>query len=216
MSFTEATTTLDVFFALSFFLLAGVAEPFIEHHLDGVLENNHVFHWSRNYLLTPFVRAAVIVAFVFLAYPSLFGMRHAPEIERLLTEESLRLNNLLGILFVCTLLLPLVPPFRKRTELIVPLQGIIATGAVFTWYTEYLGATAATAWPGMATALLIVCIVVFGHWLATQSGQRLGHVLDVAFNTTGFDRVVPNAMELLIQAPVILIYGYALGRQIAI
>ena len=52
MSFTEATTTLDVFFALSFFLLAGIAEPFIEHHLNGVLESNHVFHWSRHHLLT--------------------------------------------------------------------------------------------------------------------------------------------------------------------
>ena len=216
MSFTEATTTLDIFFALSFFLLAGIAEPFIEHHLNGVLESNHVFHWSRHHLLTPFVRAAVIMAFVFLAYPSLFGLRHAPEIGRLLADESLRLNNLLGILFVCTLLLPLFPPFRKRTELIVPLQGIIATGAVFTWYTEYLGATAATVWPGLATALLIVCIVVFGHRLAARSGQRLGEVLDRTFNTTGFDRVVPNAMELLIQAPVILIYGYVLGRQIAI
>lgn len=216
MTFTQATTTLDVLFALSFLLLAGVAEPFIEHHLDGVLESNSVFHWSRNHLLTPFVRAVVIVAFVFLAYPSLFGMRHAPEIERLVAEESLRLNNLLGVLFVCTLLLPLVPPFRKRTELIVPLQGIIATAAVFTWYTEYLGATAATVWPGLASALLILGIVVFGHRLSAYSGQRLGHILDVAFNTTGFDRVVPNAVELLVQAPVILIYGYALGRQIAI
>ena len=113
--------------------VAITSPPFIEHHLNGVLESNHIFHWSRDYLLTPFVRAAVIVAFVFLAYPSLFGLRHAPEIGRLLAEESLRLNNLLGILFVCTLLLPPVPPFRKRTELIVPLQGIIATGAVFTY-----------------------------------------------------------------------------------
>jgi hypothetical protein len=216
MSFTEATTTLDVLIALSFFLVVGVAEPFVEHRLGGMLRSNHVFHWSREYLLTPFARAAVIVTFVLLAYPALFGLRYAPEIARLLAEESLRLNNLLGILFLSTLLLPLLPPFTKRTELIVPLQGVIATAAVFTWYTDYLGATSASVWPGLPSALLIAAIIVFGHRLAAHTGRRLGHALDVAFHTTGFDRVVPNAMELLAQAPIILIYGYVLGRQIAI
>ena len=37
-----------------------------------------------------------------------------------------------------------------------------------------------------------------------------------AFDTHGLDLVVLNATELLMQAPVILLYGYALGQQIAI
>ncbi len=216
MSFTEVLTTLDVLFALIFFVIAGLAEPFIEHRLNRVLEGNHAFHWSWDHLFAPFARAVVIVTFVFLAYPSLFGLRDAPELGRLLGEESLRLNNLLGFVFVCTFLLPLIPPFSRRTKLIMPLQGLIATAAVFSWYTDYLGATAASAWPGFVMALLIAGMIVLGDRIASDIGQRCGYGLDKAFNTSGFDRVVPNAVELLAQAPVMLCYGIALGQQIAI
>ena len=216
MSFTEVLTTLDVLLALIFFAIAGVAEPFIEHRLNRMLEGNHPFRWSWDHLLAPFARAVVIVTFVFLAYPSVFGVRHAPELGQLLGEESLRVNNLLGVVFVCTFLLPVIPPFSRRTELIMPIQGLIATAAVFSWYTDYLGATAATAWPGFAPALLIVGLILLGDRLASDIGQRCGYGIDKAFNTSGFDRVVPNAVELLAQAPVMLCYGMALGQQIAI
>ena len=59
-------------------------------------------------------------------------------------------------------------------------------------------------------------MILLGDRVASDIGQRCGYGLDKAFNTSGFDRVVPNAMELLAQAPVMLCYGIALGQQIAI
>lgn len=216
MSMTAIFTAPGVLAALLFFLVVGACEPFVEYRLNRALDGNQAFHWSWAHLLAPFLRAVSIVVFVYLAYPAVFAVRHAPDFALLLADGTLRLNNLVGILFLCTLLLPIIPVFERRVELILPLQALIATAAVFDWYTDYLGASAASIWPGTPTALLLAGVVVFGHRVAADLGNRLGHAMDKAFVTRGFDRVVPNAMELLAQAPVILLYGYALGRQVAI
>lgn len=216
MSFTEVLVSPGVLLALLLFAAIGLAEPFVEHRLHSALEGNHAFHWAWEHFFAPLARAAALVAFVWIAYPAIYGVQFAPEFAALIGESALQLNSLLGVLFMCTLLLPLFPLFANRVELILPLQGLIATATVFDWYTDYLGATAANAWPGTPAAALIAAIVIFGHRLAARLGHIAGHWLDDAFITRGFERIVPNALELLAQAPVMLLYGFALGRQIAI
>lgn len=216
MSFAEILATPQVLLAVLFFTMVGAGEPFVEHRLNAAFEGNHAFHWMWEHFFAPLLRAATLVAFVWLAYPAIFGMQYAPAFEALLGDDTLRLNTLLGLLFLCTLLLPLFPLFARRVELVLPLQGLIATAAVFDWYTGYLGATAASIWPGMLPAALLLAIIVFGHRIAARVGQHAGHTLDERFATRGFERIVPNAIELLAQAPVMLLYGFALGRQIAI
>ena len=216
MSFLEATTSPGVLLALLLFVAAGIAEPVLEYVLKRRLHGNAAFDWSWDRLIAPCLRAALIVAFVICAYPALFGVHQAPGVHQLLADDTLRLNNLIGILFLCTLLCPLLPVFHQHAGLLLSLQSVIATAVVFGWFTHYLGATAASAWPGLGPAAVLLGVIVVGNQIAGMLARELGTSLDSAFDTEGLDRITLNVMELLAQAPVILVYGYALGMQIAI
>lgn len=206
----------SVLLALAFLLCAGLAEPLLEYRLNRVLDGNHAFHWSWEHLLAPALRAAIVAGFVLLAYPALFGVRVAPSLANLLHAGSARVNTLIGVLFVFSLLLPLTQVVARRSAMLVPLQGLIATAFVFVWYADYLGVTAASAWPGSVPALLLAALVVFAHRAASALAQRLGRALDARLATHGAERMVLNSAELMTQAPVVLLYGYALGQQLAI
>lgn len=216
MSLTTTFMAPPVLFALAFLLCAGLAEPLLDYRLNRALGGNHAFHWSWEHLLAPALRAAIITGFVLVAYPALFGVRVAPPLANLLDAGSARVNTLIGLLFVVSLLLPLSQVVVQRSALLVPLQGLIATAFVFAWYADYLGVTTATLWPGSLRALLLAALMVFAHRAATAVAQRLGQILDARLATQGAERLVLNSAELLAQAPVMLLYGYVLGQQIAI
>ena len=206
ISFISLLISGDVLLALGFFVIAGAAESCIEHGLNRALDGNHAFHWSWEHLLAPLMRATIIVVFVLVAYPSLFGVQHAPPLTELLGRDALRFGNLLGMVFVVTLILPTFAVIYRHAELLMPAQGLIATAVVFDWFTDYLGATAASPWPGTGPAALLMLLILFGHRAALFSGRVLGKTLD---------RIVVNSAELAAQAPVILVYGYGLGIQLA-
>ena len=98
----------------------------------------------------------------------------------------------------------------------MPVQGCLACGYVFQWLTAYLGVTTATLWPGLDVALIMLLMSYFGHRLGRHLGKTAGDWIDHRYHTRGYDTVVLHVVELLAQIPVVLLFGYGLGRQIAI
>ncbi len=216
MSPLNALLSADIALAMLLVIAAGVVEPLLAYHANRYFDGNHPFHWAFDHIAQPLLRAAILVAFVLTAYPALYGAHVAPALAVLLEQGSLRLTNLLNVVFLCSLVLPLLPPFRNRVALAVPVQGLIAVAVVFGWYTQYLGATAASWWPGWAAALAIAAMAAIAHHIAAEIGHVIGQRIDALRDTTGYDRLTANAIELLAQTPVLLYYGLTLGRQIAI
>ncbi len=216
MSPLAALTSSDMLLALAALLLAGLCEPLLEYRLERSLAGNRVATWFLEHCGVPLMRAVIVAGFVLLAYPALFGVRSAPAIAALLGDGSLRLTNLVNVLFVLSVLLPLVLPLPARSAWLVPVQGLIATAMVFGWYTDYIGALSIGWWPGLAPIAVVVVMAVVSHRLAAESGQLIGAHLDALLGTEGLERIVPNATELVAQLPAVLYYGLSLGRQIAI
>jgi hypothetical protein len=211
-----ALTSIDMLGALLFIALAGMLEPVVEYHVERLVGTNRIAAWTFEHVFAPLLRALIIAGFVLLAYPALYGVRSAPTIAALLAEGTLRLTNLVNVLFLLSLLLPLLVPNFRRTAWLVPVQGLIATAMVFDWYTEYIGAVSIDWWPGAAPAAVVAVMVIVSHRLAADAGQTLGQRVDGLLGTRGFERLVPNATELVAQLPAVLYYGLSLGRQIAI
>jgi hypothetical protein len=216
MLFSAVLTSADVLLAIMAYAVLAGAEPFLEEWLHRVFAHNPPFQWGWDNFIGPLIRAGMIVAFVLLAYPALFGLSVAPGIGELLAGHELRLNNLLGVMFIATIFLPLFPFFGRRPELVLPLQGVLATAIVFHWLAAYLNVTSAHPWPGTTAAVLILGLAYLSYHAAIVIGSYFGERLDRACATDGLDVVVMHAIQMLVQAPVILIYGYALGRQLAI
>lgn len=216
MSPLASLLSTDVLLALAAVFAAGLLEPLLAYRLNRALAGNHVFHWAWDHLGAPLIRAALVAAFVLIAYPALFGAHSAPPLSKLIADGSMRLSSLLNVLFISSLVLPALPPLSSRQALVIPVQGLIAVAMVFGWYTDYLGASSASFWPGFGAAGATVAMAIVAHLLAKDLGAYLGVAADRHFNTSGFDRLVPNAVELVVQMPVMLYYGLILGRQISI
>ena len=205
----------SILIAIAIFSVVAIAEPFLEKWLHDLLEDNPPFCLGWDYFFAPLLRAVAVVLFIYLAYPTLFGLSVAPSINEIIASGNARTSNLLGIMFLIGLLLPIVPALNRHPEFVLPIQGAIAAAYVFMWLTNYLHITTADIWPGFDILFMMVLLSYLGHRLATWFGHQLGHQLDAQFSTRGFNTVGQHIVELLVQIPVILIYGYGLGQQIA-
>jgi len=215
MSPIDVLLNFDILFSIILFAVLALAEPFLEKWLHDLLESNPPLCLSWDYFFAPLLRATAIVLFVYVAYPALFGINVAPTIQELAASANGKPSNLLGVMFLVGLLLPLIPALNRHPEFVLPIQGALATAYIFAWLTNHLHITAASIWPGGDIFLLMVLSSYLGHRIARRFGEYIGQKLDTAFNTVGLKAVGQHIIELLVQIPVILTYGYGLGMQLA-
>ena len=205
----------DILVASMVFSIVAITEPFLEKWLHDLLEDSPPFCLGWDYFFAPLLRAVAIVLFIYLAYPTLFGLNEAPAIDQLMTYENTNTSNLLGVMFLIGLLLPLIPALNRHPEFVLPIQGTTAAAYVFSWLTHYLHITTASVWPSIDILFVMVVLSYLGHRLANWFGHHLGGKLDERFSTHGLRAVGQHIIELLIQIPVILTYGYGLGYQLS-
>jgi hypothetical protein len=216
MTLLETLLLPRVLGVLFTFALLAMAEPVLEGQLNRVFRNNGAFDWCWDRLLYPLLRAVLIMALVIALYPALFGLSDAPEINRLFALGHARLNTLLGVLFLFTLVLPALPVLSRHVAFVLPLQGFMATAIIYSWLADYLGVTLSSLFPGPMLAATLIVLAWAAWRLAQFCAEALGSWLDAATNVSGTRVILGQGMLLLVQGPIIVVYGYTLGRQIAI
>ncbi len=208
-------TSPDVLVAVMVYGLMAMTEPFVESWLHDIFETNPPFQWGWDQFFAPLLRAVMLVVFVYIAYPALFGLNVAPGIGELIRGDEAQINTVISVLFLAGFLASLIPGLGRNPQIVLPIQGSLAAGYVFYWLTSYLGVTTATFWPGLDVVLMMICLSFFAHRLARIGGKAFGDWLDRTLDTSGYDLVIVHTVELLAQIPVILLFGLGLGRQLA-
>ncbi|NIR59223.1 MAG: hypothetical protein GWO02_06730 [Gammaproteobacteria bacterium] len=171
--------------------------------------------WIAERVGLPLARAALVIAFVLLAYPAIFGLDgRAPPLGEVLAAEGGRLHVLLNGVFAAGVLLPLVPVLGAVEALVLPVQGAAAATLLFGWTAVAAGAPQTAPWAGWAAAAALVLIAAVGHRASLWAGARLGPVIDRRFAVTGGAGLVYEGLVLLCQLPAIVVYGRALGARL--
>ncbi|MBT7952188.1 MAG: hypothetical protein HN764_11230 [Gammaproteobacteria bacterium] len=178
-----------------------------------VLEHS-LLQWSWDKIGMPFLRAVLMLLFLLLSYPVIFAISDAPPVIALLDNDELRVNYLINLIFVVTLLFPLIPVLGKWEELILPAQAITASAMLFSWLAADLGFKNIHYWPGIITVISILVIAFLSHWLALAVSHFLGDAIDEKFSVEHAGHLLSRALVLFMQSPAILLYGSALGRQL--
>ena len=174
-----------------------------------------LLEWFWEHLGMPLLRAALLLVFILLAYPLLFGLTEAPALGELLARDPLRINYLLNMLFVITLLFPLLPLLGEWHELVLPVQGIAAAMLVFSWLVEASGAGPVHYWPGWGNVAIMLLLAALTHWLAMSLAAVAGEGLDRKLNVKNAGEVLGRALVLFLQYPVIVVFCQGLGKQLA-
>jgi hypothetical protein len=201
-------------FAISFYCVSIIIAIMTFAYIQQKINNPFtLFCWEKIGL--PFIKTLLIIEFILLIYPVNFGIESAPTITELLHVDDKRSNFLLNIIFLLTFFYPLIPLIGKWEEFIVPLQGIFASMIIFKWLCSGTGIENYSLFPDIKTTIIILLISLITHWLAKYFAAHVGEYLDKLYNREGFQILVFKAVILIMQSPIIFIYGIYLGKQIS-
>ncbi len=163
----------------------------------------------------PLIRTFLIIGFILLIYPINFGISPAPSINELFAVDEMRSSFLINMIFLLTFFFPLIPVLGKLDELTIPLQGILCSMIIFSWLCQGLNIENYHLFPDIKTISFIVFISFLTHWLAAFLSEHAGGYFDKLFHREGFDVLIFKSVILIMQSPVIFIFGIYLGKQIS-
>lgn len=213
MSVMQIVLNANVISAALVYAVAAIVGIWVFDKVDRSLDEVFL-SWAWRHIAMPLLRAALMLLFILLAYPVLFGLSEAPPLDALLSKDPLRINYMLNLLFLVTLLFPLIPVLGERDELVLPAQGIAASMLLFSWLAAALNAGPVHYWPGSVTVALILLLAVITHWLAVSLSALAGERLDQAMNVENAGELLARALVLFMQYPVIIVFCQGLGEQL--
>jgi hypothetical protein len=176
--------------------------------------NNTFLQYCWDKIGMPLIRTFLIIGFILLIYPINFGIVSAPSINDLLAVDDMRSNYLINMIFLLTFFFPAIPVIGKWDELTIPLQGILCSMIIFSWLCQGLNIEKYSLFPNFKTVALIIIISFITHWLAEYISEHTGDYFDKMFEREGFKVLIFKAVVLIMQSPVIFIFGIYLGKQL--
>jgi len=168
--------------------------------------------WILEHIICPMIRILVLLSVVSLVYPAIDGQSSSIEFWKMLGQQG-HFNDLLNLLFFVGLLLAFIP-FVSHPVFALPIQSILTIALAFSWqYADRVGSFQLL--PSLATQLKLVAYMLLVYFATRQSSIYLSRWLDQKFAIHGSVRLVADAIYLVLQVPVMLIYCSFLKLQLS-
>ena len=167
--------------------------------------------WILEQVVCPIIRIVVLLIVVAQVYPVIDVNSNSVEFWKMLGQKGL-FNDLLNILFVAGLLLSFIP-LVNHPVFALPIQSMLTIAVVFNW--QYADAAfAPQLLPSLATALKIFGWMLLAYFVTRESSIYLSRRIDRRLALDGSIRLVSDAIYLVLQIPVMLIYCNFLKQQL--
>jgi len=159
--------------------------------------------WLLQHILCPIVRIIVLFIVVSQVYPVLDSGYTSADFWRVLSQQG-QFNNLLNILFFVGLLMAFIP-LVNHPVLALPIQSSLTIALVFHW--QYAASIASLQlFPSLATVLKIVIYMLLAYFATREASIYLSRWVDRKLVISGSIRLLSDAIYLILQIPVMLIY----------
>jgi hypothetical protein len=211
MPFLAVVSSGDIIVASCTYILCVVLIVVLGHRYRSATQHRPGHHWTDRLRLGELSRLSIIAGFVYFAYPTLFGLSEAPTLAYLAYTDETSIGTPFQLLFVIAFPVTIFSPIAGRAVLIPPIQACLMVGYSFLSLTAYLGVTVASMWPGFDVFLWLLIVAYIAEQItAAVSGSPPRDDL------TREEPLIADAVRLVSLIPIVLIYGYGLGRQLAI
>lgn len=168
--------------------------------------------WILEHVLCPIMRILVLLIVVSQVYPIIDINSTSLDLWRALGQQN-QFRDLVNILFVAGLLLAFIPVLNHPV-FALPLQSIFTIALVFHW--QYMDSIASLVlFPSIATILKIIVYMTVAYFVTRELSIPLSRWFDRRFVVAGSVRLVADAIYMVLQIPVMLIYCSFLKQQIA-
>jgi len=168
--------------------------------------------WILQHIICPIMRIIVLLIVVSQVYPAIDASIGSLDFWHILLQQN-QFRDLVNILFFAGLLLAFIPVVNHPL-FALPLQGIFTIALVFHWQHQD-SMTTLTLFPSMLTIIKIVVYMALAWYVTRESSGPLSRLLDRRLVITGSIRLVSDAIYMLLQIPVMLIYCSFLNQQLA-
>ena len=213
---------LDVLFNSGFLTTFGLyvglvlAASCLNYYIRRVVINDMAIDPASERLLGSFVRVAVLIVFVHLSYPGLFGLLVAPSLVELISSPEVQFASTNTVFFLIALIFTVAYGNASNMASVLCVQGYLAVSFYFAAVIEYLGVTIATLWPGLDVVLFAFLLTYGVHRFVLPGARRAEAWLGENYVADARDLAVIPAIALIAQIPVILLLGWGLGRHVAL
>ena len=167
--------------------------------------------WILEHIVCPIIRVIVLLIIVSLVYPTIDDASTSLEFWQVLGQQD-QFNNLINILFIAGLLMAFLPVL-SHPVLALPIQSMLTIALVFSWQNADNG-QAVTLMPSMATLLKIFGYMLMAYFVTRESSILASRWADRRFALDGSIRLISDAIYLVLQIPVMLIYCSYLKAQV--
>jgi hypothetical protein len=168
--------------------------------------------WVLDHVVCPIIRIMVLLIVVAQVYPVIDVTADSVQFWKLLSQSGL-FNDLINILFFAGLLLSFLP-LVNHPVFALPIQSMLTIAVVFNWQYGDAGYSLQLI-PSLATALKIFVYMLLAYFVTRESSIYLSRRIDRRFALKGSIRLVSDAIYLLLQIPVMLIYCSFLKQQLS-
>ncbi len=186
-------------------LLLGLLCAWLEKHFDGI----GVSEWLLDHFYCPAGRILLLILATLLLWPQIDPALRTADLLGLLGDGTFLVNTL-NTIFLGGLVLSFIP-LLGHPAIGLPILSALATAVVARHALPDLPAEARW-WPDMATAAKLLIVAIGGHFVVRTLALRWSRAYDDHFLVEGSIRLFNDWLYLLLQVPLILIYGAGLLR----
>ena len=169
--------------------------------------------WILEHILCPIIRVIVLLFVVSLVYPVIDTQSSSFEFWSVLGNLG-QFNDLINLLFFAGLALSFLPVV-SHPVFALPVQSMLTIALVFSWQYAAPGDNL-QLFPSLATLAKIIAYMMLAYYVTRESSIHLSRWLDHRYAIDGSIRLVSDAIYLVLQVPVMLIYCSFLRGQLAI
>jgi hypothetical protein len=205
MSYYDVLFHPDIISATFFYMVLAIGFEIIYNHLLIKISHEPGSHWIARQIIGPFVHVLLLIAYIYICYPVIFGLQEAPALSELLDKSHGRTMKLINIVFAVSVILPLLPVIGRFSALILPLQAITASAVIYSWLSEAMSRNY-TIIPGAGTLLLIIILSFITSVVATWLDGYFSPTLNEKYQTEGWGRIIQRSTIMLFQVPILLVY----------
>ena len=167
--------------------------------------------WIFEHILCPVIRIMVLLIVVSQVYPVIDANTTSIDFWRILVQQG-QFNNLLNILFFAGLLLAFMPVL-SHPVFALPIQSLLTIALVFNWqHAESINSF--SLFPSFVTILKITVYMLLAYFVTRESSTYLSRRIDTALAISGSIRLISDAIHLVLQIPVMLVYCSFLKLQL--
>ena len=167
--------------------------------------------WILEHIACPIMRITVLLIVVSQVYPVIDENSTSLDFWRALGQQN-QFRDIVNILFIAGLLMAFIP-LVNHPVFALPLQSIFTIALIFHW--QYQGSIASLVlFPSAATILKIVAYMMLAYYVTRALSITLSRWVDRRLVVSGSIRLVSDAVYMVLQIPVMLIYCGFLQQQL--